>query len=131
MIIQRCVTKNDIRSIDDFIHHFTDGQETNLGEGSSFIPAAMLQWEFQSRKTIPADLVRFDWDPTKWSEFIQSFKTRVLMKYSLTDFICIERLVGIFDGEIKKCINDFGINDMFYGSMLKWLNEIGNPYLVS
>ena len=35
--------KNDQSGIDGFIDHLVDGQETNLGDGSSITPAAMLQ----------------------------------------------------------------------------------------
>ena len=79
--------KNDQSGIDGFIDHLVDGQETNLGDGSSITPAAMLQWEFDSGNLPPIDLVRFDGDPTKWPEFIQSFKTRVHMKHRFADSI--------------------------------------------
>ena len=64
------LAKNDQSGIDDFIDHLVDGQETNLGEGSSITPAAMLLWEFESRNLPPTDLVRFDGVPTRWQEFI-------------------------------------------------------------
>ena len=121
--------KNEQLAIDEFIDHLVDGQETNLREGTSITPAAMQQWEFESRNLPPIDLVRFDGDPTKWPEFIQSSKSRVHM--SFTDSIRMERLISVLDGEPKKCINAFGTNGMFYASALKSLKkQFGNPYLV-
>ena len=123
--------KNDQSGINDFIDHFVDGQETSLGKGSSITPPAMLQWEIESRNLPPTGLVRFDGDPTKWPEFIQSFKTRVHMKHSFTDFIRMERLISVLDGEPKKFINALGTNGMFYASALKSFKEhFGNPYLM-
>ena len=49
--------KNEQFGIDEFIDHLVDDLETNLGEGSSITPAAMLLWEFESRNLPPIDLV--------------------------------------------------------------------------
>ena len=92
--------KNDTNDIDDFIDHLVDGSETNPGEGSSITPAAKLKLELESRSLSPIDFVQYDRVPTKWPAFIQSFKTRVHMKHSFTDSICIERLTNVLDGEL-------------------------------
>ena len=112
-----------------------DGQEANLEKRSSITPAAVLLWELESGNLPSVDIVRFDGDPTKWPEFIKSFKTRVYMKQSFTDSICMELLISVLDGEPKKStlsINGFGTNGVFYASALKSLKEqFDNPCLVS
>ena len=58
-------SRKDTSGIDNFIDQFMDAQQTNLEEGSSTIPAAILKWKFEPRSQSPIDLIWFDGDPTK------------------------------------------------------------------
>ena len=123
---------NEENGVDDFIDYLVEGQETVLEIDNDVNPTTLLQWEFESRHLPPIDLIKFNGDPTKWPEFIQSFKTRVHMKRSFSDSTRMERLISVLEGEAKQCVSSVGTDGIFYAGALKSLKtQFGNPYVVS
>ena len=49
-------------------------------------------------------LVRFEGNLCKWPDFIQNFKACVHDKGSFTDNICMEQLLSMLSGEVKRTV---------------------------
>ena len=78
-----------------------------------------MQKDIESRSLPPIDVLRFDGDPCKWAEFIDSFKTRVHVKVLFNDSMRMERLHSVLDGIAKKAVSSIGTNSIFYAATLK------------
>ena len=93
---------------------------------------SVIQQDLESRHLPPIEPLRFNGNPSKWPEFIQSFKERVHEKRTFTDNVRMERLLSVLDGEAKRVVTAIGRNGMFYATALKTLKrEFGNSYAVS
>ena len=110
--------------IDEFIDRLVEGEETVLPERDPVISMSMLlQLEYESKCLPVMELFRFDRDPCKWPDFIQSFKNRVHDKRSFTDYIQIEKLLSVLDGEAKQIVISIGRNGLFYATTMKTLKS--------
>ena len=110
--------------IDEFIDRLVEGEETVLPERDPVISMSMLlQLEYESKCLPVMELFRFDRDPCKWPDFIQSFKSRVHDKRSFTDYIQIEKLLSVLDGEAKQIVISIGRNGLFYATTMKTLKS--------
>ena len=106
--------------IDEFIDRLVEGEETVLPERDPVISMSMLlQLEYESKCLPVMELFRFDRDPCKWPDFIQNFKNRVHDKRSFTDYIQIEKLLSVLDGEAKQIVISIGRNGLFYATRRK------------
>ena len=119
--------------IDEFIDRLVEGEETVLPERDPVISMSMLlQLEYESKCLPVMELFRFDRDPCKWPDFIQSFKNRVHDKRSFTDYIQIEKLLSVLDGEAKQIVISIGRNGLFYATTMKTLkNNFVNSMVLS
>ena len=106
--------------IDEFIDRLVEGEETVLPERDPVISMSMLlQLEYESKCLPVMELFRFDRDPCKWPDFIQNFKNRVHDKRSFTDYIQIEKLLSVLDGEAKQIVISISRNGLFYATTRK------------
>lgn len=62
-------------------------------------------------------LVRFEGNLCKWPDFIQNFKACVHDKGSFTDNICMEQLLSMLSGEVKRTVFSVERN----GISMSWL----------
>ena len=66
------------------------------------------------------------------ADFIKNFKSRFQDERSLNDFIRMERLITMSDGEAKRAVTSIGKGGVCYASSLKTLKgNLGNPVAVS
>ena len=68
--------RNTCRSTDSFIDTLFEGSETvtNTATDQSSSTMALLERDLESRNLPPMELLRFNGNPSYWSEFIQYFK---------------------------------------------------------
>ena len=62
-------------------------------------------------------LVQFEGNLCKWPDFIQNFKACVHDKGSFTDNICMEQLLSMLSGEVKRTVFSVERN----GISMSWL----------
>ena len=62
-------------------------------------------------------LFRFEGNLCKWPDFIQNFKACVHDKGSFTDNICMEQLLSMLSGEVKRTVFSVERN----GISMSWL----------
>ena len=77
------------KTYNDFFHKLSELDLTPTFRHS------WLKKELESRHLPHLDLLTFDGNSTKWPEFTEKFKTRVLNKVSFTNSMRMERLLSV------------------------------------
>ena len=121
------------RPTDSFIDELVEYQETFISSEVNFLSAQkVLQREFVSRNLPPIELKRFNGDPEQWPEFIENFYSRVHRMASLDDYLRMDRLLSVLEGEAKRSIQSVGSSRIFYVTALKTLKrDFGNLIIVA
>ena len=124
-------------SLDEFIDHLVEGEETNLGMKASSVNLHFaLKQDYETRNLPPSSPPpierRFSGNPCEWPELIENFRTRVHLKSTFDGNFRIERLCSILYGEAKRVIDTIENTKRFYATALKKLKRnFGNPLLIS
>ena len=98
--------QNDL--LDSFIDNLVEGEESYNQPISqiNISPTLALQQGFESCNLAQALLLRFDGNPSRWTEFIENFFTRVHLKCTIDDNNRMIRLLSII--EAKRTIEAIG-----------------------
>ena len=108
--------------IDAFIDNLTEGEESIAQDVKKVLPASLLlEREFETRNLPAINLMDFDGDSKQWPNFIQNIKHRVHDKISLSDSVCMDRLLSVLGGEAKRAVSAVWQDGLFYASALKLL----------
>ena len=92
----------------------------------------VLRQKFNSKHLSTIELRHFDGNPAYWPEFIESFKSNIHFKPSLTDSMPMERLLSVLQGKAKKSVESICISGIFYATALKTLKrDLGNPIVIA
>ena len=69
------------------------------------------------------EIFKFNGDPCKWSDFIQTLTIERIIKRNFTDDIRMGRLLSVLDGEFKRIVISISRNGLFYAIAMKKLKS--------
>ena len=118
--------------IHNFIDDLIEGEEFSIKiKTISMDMQLALKLEYEARHLPAIELMRFNWNPVFWPEFIDNFYQNVHSKMKFSDNIRMTRLISLLDGDAKRAIQSTGSSSLFYTSVLKTLKgDFGNLLLV-
>ena len=119
--------------IDKFLDDFIEGGEASIKvETRSMDMQLALKQEYEAKHLPAMELMRFNWNPVFWPEFIDNSDQNVHSKMTFSDNIRMTSLISLLDEDAKKAIQSIGSSGLFYASALKTLKgDFGNPLLVA
>ena len=80
----------------------------------------------------PTELCCFSENPCEWQEFIENFRTRVLLKTTFNNNLRMKRLCNVLYGELQRVIETIGNTRCFHATAMKTVeHDFRNPLLMS
>ena len=118
------VVHRDDARFDSWIDKLIEFKETEIIRATQDMSMADVLYRLEASKDIPhIELIKFDGNPLKYVEFIETFKIHVHEKHYLSDDMRMAQLKMHLTGEAEKAISGLGCGGVMYATALKIVKE--------